>query len=291
MLNGLFKKPKIQLEEYKLPPMEGRPFVPENMCTVCPACKRLIVTADLEESFWVCPACGHHLRVPARQRIMKTLDEGTFSELFADIASQNPLAFPQYAQRLEKAKKESGELEAVVCGTGKIKGISCAVFAMDPKFLMGSMGAATGEKITLLFEHAAEHSLPVLGMIVSGGARMQEGIFSLMQMAKVSGAVRRHSDKRLLYLALLCDPTTGGVTASFAMQADVILAEPGALIGFAGPRVIEQTIRKKLPPGFQRAEFLMEKGFIDRIVPRPEQRELFYKLLLLHTPLGKGGDA
>ncbi|HHX71478.1 MAG TPA: acetyl-CoA carboxylase, carboxyltransferase subunit beta [Clostridiales bacterium] len=282
MLNGLFKKPKIKLEEYKLPPIDGRPTVPDNTCTVCPACRRLVVTVDLEESLYICPACSHYLRVPARQRMEQTVDKGTFSELFANITSQNPLTFPQYAQRLEKAKRDSGEEESVICGTGQIGGLSCALFAMDPRFLMGSMGAATGEKITCLFEYAAEHNLPVVGCILSGGARMQEGIFSLMQMAKVSGAVKRHSDKGLLYVALLADPTTGGVTASFAMQADIILAEPGALIGFAGPRVIEQTIRKKLPPGFQRAEFLVEKGFVDRIVPRAEQRSLFAKLLLFH---------
>ena len=214
-----------------------------------------------------CP-CGYHFRVTARQRIGMLTDQGSFQELFGDLQSNDPLAFPGYQKKLETARLSSNELEAVLCGTASIGGEKCCFFAMEPGFMMGSMGTVVGEKITRLFEHAQVHRLPVMGCTVSGGARMQEGLLSLMQMAKTSGAVKRHSDSGLLYIALLTDPTTGGVTASFAMEADIILAEPMATIGFAGARVIEQTTRKQLPKGFQTAEFLLEHGFVDAIVPR-----------------------
>ena len=196
--------------------------------------------------------------------------------------SSDPLNFPGYREKLARAAEESGENEGVICGLGAVDNIPAAVFAMEPGFMLGSMGVAVGEKITRLFELAAGQGLPVIGFTLSGGARMQEGILSLMQMAKTSGAVKLHSDAGNLYIAVLCDPTMGGVTASFAMEADIILAEPGALIGFAGPRVIEQTIRQTLPEGFQRAEFIMEKGFIDAIVPRAVLRETIARLLRLH---------
>ena len=196
--------------------------------------------------------------------------------------SSDPLNFPGYGEKLARAAEESGENEGVICGLGAVDNMQAAVFAMEPGFMLGSMGVAVGEKITRLFELAAKEGLPVIGFTLSGGARMQEGILSLMQMAKTSGAVKLHSDAGLLYIAVLCDPTMGGVTASFAMEADIILAEPGALIGFAGPRVIEQTIRQTLPEGFQRAEFLLEKGFIDAIVPRAALRETIARLLRLH---------
>ena len=196
--------------------------------------------------------------------------------------SSDPLNFPGYGEKLARAAEESGENEGVICGLGEVDNVQAAVFAMEPGFMLGSMGVAVGEKITRLFELAAGQGLPVIGFTLSGGARMQEGILSLMQMAKTSGAVKLHSDAGNLYIAVLCDPTMGGVTASFAMEADIILAEPGALIGFAGPRVIEQTIRQTLPEGFQRAEFLLEKGFIDAIVPRAALRETIARLLGLH---------
>lgn len=229
----------------------------------------------------VCP-CGHHFRMNARQRIAMLTDKGSFQELFREVQSDNPLSFPGYDGKLESARSASGEAEAVVCGTGEIGGQKCALFFMDPGFMMGSMGSAVGEKITRLFEYALKCRLPVIGYTVSGGARMQEGLLSLMQMAKTSAAVKRHSDAGLLYIAVLTNPTTGGVTASFAMEADILLAEPGATIGFAGARVIEQTTKKTLPKGFQTAEFVMQHGFIDSIVPRNSQKKLLAQMLRIH---------
>lgn len=199
------------------------------------------------------------------------------------MTSTDILSFPGYKQKLETTKKVGGENEAVICGTATIDGLPCCLFVMEPYFMMGSMGTVVGEKITRLFEYAAEHRLPVVGYTVSGGARMQEGILSLMQMAKTSGAVKKHSEAGLFYLAVLTDPTTGGVTASFAFEGDIIISEPGAVIGFAGARVIEQTTRKKLPEGFQTAEFLLEHGFLDAIVPRSVQKQTISTLLKLHT--------
>lgn len=244
----------------------------------CPNCRKQIELTRLWEMKRVCD-CGHHFRMGARQRLKIILDENSFTETDAYLVSRDVLNFPGYSGKLDSARNASGERDAVVCGTGAILGRACAAFAMEPNFMMGSMGAAVGEKITRLFELATSACLPVVGFTVSGGARMQEGIISLMQMAKTSAAARRHADAGLLYIAVLTDPTTGGVTASFAMEGDVILAEPGATIGFAGARVIEQTSRKKLPAGFQTAEFLLERGFVDAIVPRAEQRETLSNLL------------
>ena len=210
-------------------------------------------------------------------------DPGSFSELFPSLHSENPLNFPGYRDKIETVQAASGEEEAVLCGTARIGGQPCCLFVMEPYFMMGSMGSATGEKITALFETASERRLPVVGFAVSGGARMQEGLLSLMQMAKTSAAVKAHSDRGLFYAAVLTDPTTGGVTASFAMEADVILAEPGATVGFAGARVIEQTTRKTLPKGFQTAEFLLDHGFLDGIAARREQKALLTDLLKLYT--------
>lgn len=230
----------------------------------------------------VCPGCGKHAPLGARERIGITADGGSFEEMDAGLASSDLLAFPGYGQKLREAQAASGEKEALVGGTARIGGQACMLFAMEHRFMMGSMGTVTGEKITRLFEAAAERSLPVVGFALSGGARMQEGTLSLMQMAKTSASVRRHSDGRNLFVSVLCDPTAGGVMASFAMLGDIVLAEPDALICFAGPRVIEQTIRQKLPAGFQRAEFLMGKGFVDAIVERRELRETLARLLALH---------
>ncbi len=209
-------------------------------------------------------------------------DEGSFVETDAQMISVDLIGFPQYTSKLETAAKTSGENEAVICGIASIGGFPCCIFSMESRFMMGSMGTVVGEKITRLFETAQKRGLPVIGFTLSGGARMQEGILSLMQMAKTSGAVQRHSAQGHLYISVLCDPTAGGVTASFAMESDIALAEPGALICFAGPRVIEQTIRQKLPEGFQSAEFLRERGFIDEVVPRSEQKETLQRLLMLH---------
>ena len=275
LAKSLFRKPKNELEGQA-------PAAAQEKAIACPGCKKQVPAKELEQSLMVCPRCGQHMRLPARQRIAMLLNENSFCEMDAELVSSNVLNFPGYGEKLEAAKRESGEKEAVITGTARIGVYPCAFFAMEPGFMMGSMGAVVGEKLTRLFEHATQKNLPVIGCTVSGGARMQEGIVSLMQMTKVSAAVRRHSDAGNLYIVLLTDPTTGGVTASFAMEGDIILAEPGALIGFAGPRVIEQTIRQKLPEGFQRAEFLLKKGFVDHIAPRDTQKELLTKLMKMH---------
>jgi acetyl-CoA carboxylase carboxyl transferase beta subunit len=272
----LFGKPKNALEGAKAP----------GVFCECPGCKKRISDEEMLETLGVCRRCGAHMRISARRRIEFTFDDGSFEEIDAQMTSCNLLDFPQYDEKLEKAKKASGEAEGVLTGFAKIGGAAVALFAMDPNFMMGSMGAVVGEKVTRLFECATERALPVIGFTVSGGARVQEGIISLMQMAKTSGAVVRHSRAGHLYIAVLADPTTGGVDASFATAADILIAEPKALIGFAGPRVIEQTIRQKLPAGFQRAEFQMEKGFIDIICDRRELRALLTRLISLH-----GGEA
>lgn len=279
---GSFKKPNNPLETHENPAKAIQPSIPEEMCISCPSCKETLFVNELEENCSVCNRCAHHFRIGARQRIALMLDENTFEEFYKDMASVNILDFPEYEKKLAKAQKESGELEAVVCGTGRIGGFETAVFVMDPFFMMGSMGTVVGEKITRTFEYATGKSLPVVGFTVSGGARMQEGILSLMQMAKTSGAVKRHSDAGNLYITVLTDPTSGGVTASFAMEGDIIVSEPKALIGFAGPRVIEQTIRQTLPEGFQRAELLLEKGFVDDVVNRRDLRAYLIRVLALH---------
>ena len=247
----------------------------------CPNCHRTYLASIFEKNLQVCE-CGHHFRINARKRAAYLADEGSFEELFADILPKDTIGFPGYEKKLEATRHASGENEAVICARARLNGHECAFFIMEPYFLMGSMGTAVGEKITLLFEYATEHRLPVIGYCVSGGARMQEGLTSLMQMAKTSGAVKRHGDAGLLYISVLTDPTTGGVTASFATEGDIIIAEPGATIGFAGARVIEQTTRKLLPKGFQKAEFLLEHGFIDCISERSRQKELLSDLLEMH---------
>lgn len=262
-------------------------YIPGDKMVKCPKCgqesERRLVAQELS----VCPKCGYHFPMGAYYRLSSVLDPGTFRELFEKLPAGDPLSFPGYKEKLQAAQRKTGLTEAVVTATGAIGGHKCVVGVLDSRFLMGSMSAAVGEKLTLAINYATRNRLPLILFAASGGARMQEGILSLMQMAKTSAAVRRHSDAGLLYIPVLTDPTTGGVTASFAMEGDIILAEPGAMIGFAGARVIEQTTRKKLPQGFQRAEFLLEHGFIDAIVPRARQRETLAHLIALHT----GGDA
>ncbi len=286
MFKGLFKKPENDLEiaeDGKEIVKSGTvPSVPDEMFTACPNCKNAMYNIDLKKRNYVCDKCGYHFKMAARERIAFICDGGNYEELFKGIISKNIIDFPGYDKKLEDSRQKSGEEESVICAKGTVEGNPCCIFAMESQFMMGSMGAVTGEKITRLFEYASEEKLPVIGFTLSGGARMQEGIISLMQMAKTSGAVKKHGDEGNLYVAVLCDPTTGGVTASFAMEADIILAEPGALIGFAGPRVIEQTIKQKLPEGFQRSEMLLEKGFIDAIVKRGEQKAFLGKILELH---------
>jgi acetyl-CoA carboxylase carboxyl transferase beta subunit len=280
---SFFKRPQNELEGHNK--LKSVPSVhsSEEMCVNCPTCKKSIFASELFENFNVCPFCSHHFRINARQRLSLICDSDSFIEIDADMISKNPISFPNYETKIKSAKLESAEKDAVICGTCEIGGHKCGVFVMEPYFMMGSMGTVVGEKITRLFELATKENLPVIGFTVSGGARMQEGILSLMQMAKTSGAVKNHSDSGNLYIVVLTDPTTGGVTASFAMEGDIIIAEPSALICFAGPRVIEQTIKKKLPEGFQRAEFLLSKGFIDDIIDRKKQKDYISQLLSLHS--------
>ena len=273
---GMFRKSRNVLESGGI-----TPTVEEKIR--CPICKAIDTKRSVAKNKMVCPSCGYHYRINARTRIKAICDKGSFQELEMNIQTENPLNFPGYANKIESARAASGQMEGVVCGTATIRRQPCAVFVMDPQFMMGSMGSVVGEKITRLFEYATEHDLPVVGFTASGGARMQEGILSLMQMAKTSGAVHFHSDKGGLYITVLTDPTTVGVTASFAMLGDIILSEPNALIGFAGRRVIEQTTKKKLPEDFQRAEFLQDCGFVDAIVPRTELRATLERLLKQHS--------
>ena len=283
-LNDLFRKPKNELEKGGRPPVK-RVETAVEITEKCPSCGKQTPIGELYDSLQVCD-CGYCFRVTARQRIAMLTDENSFSELFGELVSRDMIGFPDYTEKLESVKKAARESEAVVCGTAEIGGEPCAMFVMEPYFMMGSMGTVVGEKITRLFEHAIENKLHVLGCTVSGGARMQEGILSLMQMAKTSGAVKKHSQSGGLYIVLLTDPTTGGVTASFAMEGDVNIAEPGAIIGFAGARVVEQTVRKKLPPGFQKAEILLEHGFVDMILPRAQQKKTIQTLLAMHKRRG-----
>lgn len=281
-----FRKPKNELES--LPDeQQNTPFIPEEMWIKCPKCNTMLLTTDMEENLHVCTKCNHHFRMNGRQRVEMLADTDSFIEQDADLESTNILDFPGYEAKLEKARK-SGSKESVICGECKIGGIDSELCVMDSDFMIGSMGTVTGEKITRAFEYATENKLPIIICTISGGARMQEGILSLMQMAKTSGAAKRHSDAGLLYITVLTDPTTGGVTASFAMDGDIILAEPETLIGFAGQRVIEQTIRQKLPKDFQRSEFLLQKGFVDAVVSRNNLKNTIVKLLKIH---GYGKEA
>jgi len=250
---------------------------------ICKKCGKGTKYSGLYENYMICPHCDTYQRMSAKERLEMITDENTFKELDKDLKSTNIIDFPEYSGKLDKAKKASGLNEGVVCGTAEIEGNPCAIFVMDSNFMMGSMGSVVGEKITRLFEKATKENIPVVGFTTSGGARMQEGIISLMQMAKVSGAAKKHSDSGNLYITVLTDPTTGGVTASFAMLGDIIIAEPKALIGFAGQRVIEQTTGKKLPEGFQRAEFMLEHGFVDLIETRQRLKFTLSKLLEMHS--------
>ena len=248
----------------------------------CDNCKEILYKEDVHKNFSVCPNCGKHSRISARRRIKQIADEGSFEEIGADILTKDPLKFEGYLKKVEALKEKTKIEEAVKCGTCKINGESVVVAVMDGNFMMGSMGSCVGERITLAIETSIEKHIPLIIFCVSGGARMQEGIISLMQMAKTSSALAKHNEAGLLYISVLTDPTTGGVTASFASLGDIILAEPDALIGFAGPRVIEQTIKQKLPEGFQKSEFLLEHGFIDKIVERKDMKNTLYKIIKLH---------
>ena len=258
-----------------------KPEVPDELFSQCPGCKYTIYQKDLG-SERICPHCGYTFRISAQERLALTIDMGTFLEMFKGIETQDPLNFPGYRKKLTLMREKTGLDEAVVTGRALIKGEKVALGIMDSNFIMASMGTVVGEKITRLFEYATAEKLPVVLFTASGGARMQEGIMSLMQMAKISAAVKRHSNAGLFYLTILTDPTTGGVTASFAMEGDIILAEPQSLVGFAGRRVIENTVREDLPEDFQKAEFLLEHGFVDAIVKRRELPDMIARLVRLH---------
>lgn len=258
-----------------------KPEVPDELFSQCPGCKYTIYQKDLG-SERICPHCGYTFRISAQERLALTIDMGTFLEMFKGMETQDPLNFPGYRKKLTLMREKTGLDEAVVTGIALIKGEKVALGIMDSNFIMASMGTVVGEKITRLFEFATDEKLPVVLFTASGGARMQEGIMSLMQMAKISAAVKRHSNAGLFYLTILTDPTTGGVTASFAMEGDIILAEPQSLVGFAGRRVIENTVREDLPEDFQKAEFVLEHGFVDAIVKRRELPDTIARLVRLH---------
>ena len=277
-------------EGKKAPPPEAqrkREHTPEDPIP-CPGCGAVSLRRQLRETLYVCPRCGFHLKVSALYRLRNLFDGGSYRELDRLLPPGDPLDFPGYREKLRALQQSTGMTEAAITALGRIGGIPAAAGALDSRFLMGSMGTAVGEKLTRLMEQAVRHRLPLVLFCASGGARMQEGILSLMQMAKTAAAMERHHRAGLLSVCVLTNPTTGGVTASFGSLGDILLAEPGALIGFAGPRVIRQTIGEELPDGFQRAEFLEEHGFLDHIVDRRELRDTIELLLRLHQKPGKG---
>ncbi len=271
-----------RLKAPKITSSQQKSKLPDGLWTKCPSCSEYIFTADLKKNLHVCPRCSYHFKMPARERIAMLIDEDTFEEHGKGITSGDPLSFKdskKYKDRIKAGIEKTGESEAYIYGDGKIKEIPVALGVFVFPFLGGSMGSAVGEKVARTFELAADKKVPAIVVCASGGARMQEGILSLMQMAKTSVALSRLKESGIPYISVLTDPTTGGVAASFAMQADVIVAEPGALIGFAGPRVIEQTIKEKLPEGFQRSEFLLEHGMVDCIVNRKELKDTLAAML------------
>ncbi len=268
-----FRKKKIENEKIN---------IPEGLFTKCEKCGELIFNDDLVQNNKVCPKCNFHFNLTARERIEITCDKDSFVELFLNSTIADPLNFPDYEEKIKKYQKLTGENDAFVCGEASIKKNRCAIGVLDSNFMMGSMGSVVGEKVTSLVEHATTQKLPLVIFSASGGARMQEGIFSLMQMAKTSAALKRHSNAKLLYISVLTNPTTGGVAASFASLGDINIAEHGALIGFAGQRVIKQTINQSLPEGFQSAQFQLAKGGVDLVLNRNEIKSVIAKLILLH---------
>ena len=274
----IFKKQKYSIVNPELDIHE----IPEGVWVKCFNCNEILYNKELDKNFKVCQKCGFHFRLNSQERLKMTLDEGSFRELDNGVLPVNPFDLPDYENKLAQARKNTGLNEAVVTGEGTIEGFPVMVAVMDARFMMASMGTVVGEKITRAIEAALAAKKPLIIFSASGGARMQEGILSLMQMAKTVAALTRLAEAGILYITILTDPTTGGVSASFAAVGDIIIAEPGALIGFAGPRVIEQTIRQKLPDGFQRAEFLKQHGFVDVIVPRSQMKPTLARLLDLH---------
>ena len=254
---------------------------------VCPKCKQEFKKEEVKSNLNVCMACGYHYVISAEKRVRSLVDPGSFKPLKCKVAFANPLEYPEYEDKIKSLQEKTGLEEAVYTGVGKIDGYEAVIAVMSSKFLMGSMGMAVGEKVTNAIEYADRKKLPLIIFTASGGARMQEGILSLMQMAKTSAAIEKFNEDGGLYISVLTHPTTGGVTARFATLGDITLAEPEALIGFAGPRVIEQTIGQKLPEGFQRSEFQQEHGFVDQIVPRDKMRETIAHILRLHSKRGR----
>lgn len=288
MLEDLFKVVKSRLDTDSKSSGPVRSKIPSGLLFKCPRCQNVMFMDEFQSAMKVCSACSYHARITARERLDITVDKDSFVEYDAEMCSKNPLDFPEYQEKLEAAQEATGLKDAVITGECAIRTRKCVIVIMDSHFMMASMGSVVGEKITRAFERATEKRLPVVLFAASGGARMQEGILSLMQMAKTSAAVARHSDAGLLYITVLTDPTTGGVTASFASLGDIIIAEPKALIGFAGRRVIEGTIKQRLPDEFQSAEFLLEHGFVDMIVSRVNMRRTISKLLKLHLSATEG---
>lgn len=284
MLRNMFRKTytKIDTKYRPVSHEEEEPSIPEGLWRKCNKCGQPIYVEDVKNNYYVCPKCGGYFRVHAYRRIEMLTDVGTFEEWNKEMPFSNPLDFPNYEKKVEAAREKTNLNEAIVIGKAKIDGNPAVVGVCDARFIMSSMGHVVGEKITEAVERATKEKLPVILFACSGGARMQEGIVSLMQMAKTSAALKRHHEAGQLFISVLTDPTTGGVTASFAMLGDIIIAEPGALIGFAGPRVIEQTIGQKLPEGFQRAEFLLDHGFVDMILPRQDQKHVIGRILYMH---------
>lgn len=287
MIKNLLNKRKyitvssVELIETELT-AEEKPNIPSGMWSKCEKCAKILYTEDLKENFNVCPNCGNHFKIGAYERIKYLTDKNSFVEFNKKVVGRNPLDFKGYEEKIKSYQKKSNVIEGVVTGEALIADRKVVLCVMDSNFMMGSMGTAVGEKITRAVEYATKNRLPLIIFTCSGGARMQEGIYSLMQMAKVSGAIYRHNQENLLYITVLTNPTTGGVTASFAMEGDIILSEPGCLVGFAGRRVIEGTINEKLPDDFQTAEFLLQKGFIDKIVERKDLKQILTSLLRMH---------
>jgi len=285
-MNSVFKEQREKLSRFSGVKETGQlrevASIPDGIYEKCGSCGESVLREDLEQNLCVCPHCDRHERLHAIERLEQIVDRGSFEEVNASEVSQNPLEMPGYSEKLAQNRQLNKLSEAVVTGMGQIGGYEYAIAVMDSYFLMGSMGVVVGEKITALAELATERGLPLLIFSTSGGARMQEGILSLMQMAKTSAAIGRHHQAGLLYISVLTHPTTGGVSASFASLGDITLAEPGALIGFAGPRVIKQTINQDLPTGFQRSEFLLEKGFVDQVVRREDLKATLVRLSKLH---------
>ncbi|MFD1737114.1 acetyl-CoA carboxylase, carboxyltransferase subunit beta [Bacillus salitolerans] len=284
MIKDLFTKKK---KYATIPSEQNRQDVPEGIMSKCPNCKKIMYTKELIKNLRVCMNCDYHYSMTAFERVESLLDEGTFSEIDKDMISENPLGFPDYLEKLAKDREKTGLNEAVLTGEGKIDGHPVVIAIMDSTFRMASMGSAVGEKIARAVEHAMELKVPFIVFTASGGARMQEGVLSLMQMAKISAVLKKFSNEGLLYISIMTHPTTGGVTASFASVGDYNFAEPGALIGFAGRRIIEQTIREDLPEDFQTAEFLLKHGQLDSVIHRAEMRETLSNILEIHRPGGK----